>query len=344
MRRILTLMILLCLCPGTPWAATSGVAYDIEIETSDFMKSTSYYNLEHLTDVIAPEGAFGSINRAWNGTSPDWYIDEQRFGADLIAGGIAKRNTAAIDKGLLVLRWGFKQQQPDGGFSGRDAFHGAALFVEASAHAVLLLKDSDYADTYGAVFKEFKPKLQDAARWLMRPDIETKGKPDDAPYSHRRYLMAAALGQVGALLNNQDITLRARDYAREGIKMQSSSGYNLERGGWDSSYQATGMLYASRYYTIATDPQLKTALYNMLEKAAHWETERIDMKGIVTPDDNTCIGAGAFEKDRTGKVKEIAVGDVYKAFYYWSRISGNAKYEDLARKIAQAAVQWHPAH
>ena len=75
----------------------------------------------------------------------NWYIEEQRYGTDAILGGIAQQNTTAIARGLKILRWGFEQQQSDGSFNCPDAFHSTSFFVEAAAHACLLLKASPYA-------------------------------------------------------------------------------------------------------------------------------------------------------------------------------------------------------
>jgi len=46
-----------------------------------------------------------SVNRAWDvAHSGPWYIEEQRYGADIVAGGIAADDTTAIDRGLTILR------------------------------------------------------------------------------------------------------------------------------------------------------------------------------------------------------------------------------------------------
>jgi hypothetical protein len=103
-------LLLLSLEPGV-----SSVADDLKFETSDFMKSTAYRRVDALAADCAPSGVLSPVNIQWNQShSGNWYIEEQRYGTDAILGGTAQQNTAAIERGLKILRWGFDQQLPDG--------------------------------------------------------------------------------------------------------------------------------------------------------------------------------------------------------------------------------------
>lgn len=315
---------------------------DLKFETSAFMRGTAYRNVPRLNPEMAPDGAYGSVNRAWDMSHAGaWYIEEQRYGGDLVAGGIAGDDTGAIDRGLTILRWGFQQQQPDGGFRCPDAFHSTSFFVEAAAHVFLLLEASHFAAQYRPAIEALKPKLGAAARWMTRPENEIPGRQHNTPYTHRRYLVAAALGKSGTLLNDPQLIARSADYIREGLTLQDPSGFNLERGGWDSSYHAVGMLFAERYYTIVADGGLRPALYRMLEKAARWEASRIGPEGEIVTEGNTRVGGVNTEQGRSGKLKTVAAGSVYRALYYWSRIAGDQHFAALAEKVAAYMHQKH---
>ena len=328
-----------------PSFALQGTTDDSIVDSSEFMQWSAYRNVKELYTDHSTTGAYGPINRNWEDKKDKdkeakWYIEEQRYGADIIAAGIAHHDTDIIDRGIKILRWGFDQQQQDGGFECPDAFHSTSLFVEAAAHALILLHESEYTGHYITVFKELKPKLQAATRWMLRSDVLTKGKKNNAPYTHRRFLVAAALGETGVYLNNQELIERAEEFAADGIKLQSDSGYNPELGGWDSSYQAVGILYAARYYTIAASAKFRPEMYKMLDKAVKWEVTRILPDGTVDTSDNTRVGAGKKEKGRSGNTKKVDVGKVYQALYYWSRIANDESYKILAQKVAQNAQQW----
>jgi len=315
---------------------------DLMFETSPFMRATAYRNVARLNPEISPDGAYGSVNRAWDvAHSGPWYIEEQRYGGDLVAGGIAVDDTTAIDRGLTILRWGFQQQQADGGFRCPDAFHSTSFFVEAAAHALLLLEASHFSAQYRPEIEALKPRLQAAARWMTRPENETPGRQHNAPYTHRRYLVAAALGESGKLLNDPRLVARSADYVREGMALQSPAGFNPERGGWDSSYHAVGMLFAERFYTIVADSASRPALNRMLDRAARWEASRIGPNGEIATEGNTRVGGETTEKGRSGKAKTVAFGSVYRALYYWSRISGDVQFERLAEKVAAQGHQMH---
>src|SRR3984957_1342691 len=123
------------------------VTDDLRFETSDFMKSTSYRWPDRVAADTSPNGAISRVNIQWEQAhSGNWYIEEQRYGADAICAGIAQSDPAAIDRGLKGLRWGFERQQPDGSFDCPDAFHSTSFFVEAAARACLLLGASQYGN------------------------------------------------------------------------------------------------------------------------------------------------------------------------------------------------------
>ena len=67
--------------------------------------------------------------------------------------------------------------------------------------------------------------------------------------------MAAALGEAGVLGDDSSLVEKSKSYIREGIEMQDPSGYNPERGGYDSSYDAVGLFYAERYYDLVADSE-----------------------------------------------------------------------------------------
>jgi hypothetical protein len=324
----ISIFLLLCIQP-----CPASVADDLRLETSDFMKSTAYRRVDRLAPDPAPSGAYSPVNIQWDQShTGQWYIEEQRYGADAIVGGISQGDTAAIERGLKILRWGFGQQQPDGSFNCPDAFHSTSFFVEAAAHACLALEASQYAERYMADTSWLKPRLQAAALWMIQPFVEALGCKHNVPYTHRRYLVAAALGEAGVLCSNQPLIDRSKDYVREGISLQEESGINPEKGGYDCNYQAVGLVFAERYYDLVADDQLKQALREMLRKGNTWLTSRVRADGTLDTTGNTRVGSGQ-EISRNGVAKKISYLEVYRAFYGWSLISGDSGFEQLAQKV-----------
>jgi hypothetical protein len=86
-------------------------------------------------------------------------------------------------------------------------------------------------------------------------------------------------------------------------------------------------------------------MYKSIENAIRWEASRVVESGEVLTEGNTRVGSGREEKGRSGKTKTVAYGTVYRAFEYWSIISGDGisgdrKYSDLAKRVAMFAKQW----
>ncbi|MGO8671010.1 MAG: hypothetical protein ACLQVD_06575 [Capsulimonadaceae bacterium] len=313
------------------------MATDLSFEDGDLMAHTAYQNVTKLDTDADKDGAYGPVNKRWNRTHDGkWYIELQRNGGDLIDGGVATQDSDAIKRGLTILQWGFDRENDDGGFSCPDTFHSASFFVESAAHALLLLEAAGLDGPYKQQIDEMKKKLRKTGHWFMDPDVKSKGIEGDAPFTHRCYLLAAALGETGVLCHDRDLIRESEAYARDGISRQDASGFNPENGGYDSSYHAVGVWYAERYYTIAAPADLKSDLHDMLQKAVAWEATRIEPDGKVNTEGNSRVDGSDPESDRTGKAKAPAVGQVIRCFGYWALISGDYSYSDLAKKVAGA--------
>jgi hypothetical protein len=311
------------------------VTDDLRFETSSFMKSTSYHRPDRVAADTSADGAISRVNIHWEQAhAGSWYIEEQRYGADAICAGIAQQDPAAIERGTKGLRWGFEQQQPDGSFNCPDAFHSTSFFVEAAARACLLLGASQYASRYASDVEWMKPRILKAALWMIQPGIEEQGKKRNAPYSHRRYLVAAALGEAGVLAGNQTLVDHSKGYIREGLALQQPDGVNPEKDGYDSSYQAAGLYYAECYYDLVADQEMKSALRPMLEKGFTWLRTRVLPDGTIDVSGNTRVGAGQ-EQGRNAVPKKINYGIIYRGFYHWSLITDDATYAQLAEKVAK---------
>ncbi len=268
-----------------------GVQADLAFQASPFMRHTAYRKMSSLDTDMAPDGAFGKVNEAFDsGASTKMFIEEQRPGGDLILGAIANHDTAAIDRGIKILQWGFKYQNSDGSFQTEDPFHSTSFFVESTAHAMLDLQGSQYASQYQPVIQDFTQRLVKAVHWMMEPDVEAAGIHKNRIFGHRRYLVACAMGETGVLAGDQEMIKHSENYIRDGLSIQTPEGYNPERGGPDSSYNAAGLLFADQYYTMVARPEMRQPLLNMLNKGVAWEVSQVLPTGEVNTEGNTRVG------------------------------------------------------
>ena len=328
--------------PAPADAQTRGVQADLAFETSEFMRQTAYRNVSRLDTDDAPDGAYGAVNRAWDlSHQGQWYIEEQRSGADLINGGLSAGDPEAISRGLHILQWGFRHQNNGGSFSCPDSFHSTSFFVEACAHSCLLIQASPFAQRFAGQIATMTAQVQKSALWMVRPDVEPLGRRHNQPFTHRRYLVACALGETGVLCQDKALIRKSEEYIREGLALQDPSGFNPERDGYDSSYNAVGLFFAERYCTLVAGDDVRAALRPMLEKGIAWEASRINPDGTLITTGNTRVGGQITEAARSGQLKKPAVGQVFRCLAYWSQLSGENSYAALADKVAAAAHMSH---
>jgi PKD repeat protein len=289
----------------------------------------------HLTwGEMASDGAY-NVNAKWEqGTSSTWYIEEQRYGEDLIISGMITNNTSAVTAGFTMFNWGFAHQAADGSFAGTgDPFHSTALFVEAVAHTCLVIKESPYAAVYASQVATYSQDLYKAALWMISPTIWSNGLNNDSPYTHRRYLDADALALTSLLVGGDaNLMADARYEIQDGLSLQWSNGVNPEMGGYDSSYQTVGITFAELWVTYLGTDSLTPSVSTMINKGLAWEETMILSTGQVSIAGDTRTGV---ETSRSGVVKGVDWKKVEWAFAYWAQMTGNMEWQADGQKVAQ---------
>ena len=139
---------------------------------------------------------------------------------------------------------------------------------------------------------------------------------------------------AGVLCDNQQLVEHSKDYIRDGCGLQDPSGFNPEKGGYDSSYHAVGLVFAERYYDFVADDDTKKELFKMLQAANRWLETRILPDGTIDSTGNTRTGFTQ-EKDRGGKYKKVSYAQTARTFYRWSLISGDSGYAKLADHVIE---------
>ena len=235
------------------FASTATARLDVRIDFDPVFDRVLYSHSAALVRRVAPDGANG-VNAAWErGHGPGLYIEEQRHGEEAIIAGIVHHSPKLWRLGVREFAWGFARQGRGGNFPGtHDAFHSTSFFVEGTAHLILLLRGAaaDGVSVPRPLLHEvnaFLARLHNAARWMARPGVWRAGLAGDLPYTHRRFLVASALGLTGVLTGDRQLAGRAREALRLGLRAQRRDGVFPELGGRDSSYQARGIVYAEQY-------------------------------------------------------------------------------------------------
>jgi hypothetical protein len=276
----------------------------------------SLYRRE-VSKEYAPDGAAGTNRDGFR------FIEEQRQGAEWIVRGVAEIRDDWQRLGWKQLDWGLARQQSDGGFDSQDPFHSTSMFLEALARACVI-------DPQNAT-RQRLDALARGMQWLMRPAIEQKHLASNAPYTHRRYILAAGFGQAAAATGEAGFARRALAWARDGLGMQQGDGTNPEKGGFDAGYQMVGVLMALRYLPMCGDPQTRASLRAMIRNAVPPELARQDASGLIDGGGSTRIG---LEHARSGKTKGVPYHEVMQALVYAAQALPEPRWLAPAQKIA----------
>jgi len=312
----------LCIAGAPAQAAQSGLESDASAPSlrtmlRDPLLVRSLYRLPVSRD-FSPDGAAGTNRNGYQ------WIEEQRQGAEWIVRAYAQDNREWMQLGWRELDWGLDRQQPDGGFASKDGFHSTSFFVEALARSCLI--DPDGASTQRV------EGLVRAARWLMRADVEEKGIRSNNPYTHRRYILAAALGQAGTVSGDKALLHRAEAWAEDGLRLQRDDGTNPEKGGYDVGYQMVGVLMALRYLPVCRTPALRAGLRAMVRRAVELELSNMETDGTINAGDSTRIG---HEHARSGKLKEVPYGEILQAMVYAAHALPQPQWLEPAARLAR---------
>ena len=301
--------------------------------------------------VAGPDGAI-SVNEQWEKkNSTDWFIELQRYGCDDITAAIYANRSNLLANGQKIFDWGFSQQTVDGGFNGcsnctppikstGDPFHSVSLFVEAVARCLILMRQSPNSVTYQSYFNQTVPKLIRAVNWLLEPAVLAKGIANDMPYTHRRYILASVLGQTALLTSNASLQQRfysyAATFAENGLARQNSTGFNPEKDGYDSSYNAVGLYHACNYFVVCPNATLQQRLTQMLSKSFAWQMTRMYANGSANLNGNTRVTGDnkTDEKGRGGTFKNYDYKLTVDAFELSSVLLQNQTLHDEAHLVA----------
>lgn len=281
---------------------------------------------------IGADGAVG-VNSRWEaGHAPQWFIESQRIAGDLVQAGLGRPDPALVQLAPSIMRWGFARQADDGSFPGStDFFHSTEILVADIGRALLLLRQAG-SEEHRTFVNELVPSLERAALWMTQPAVLSAGLKHNLPYTHRHYILAAALGLTAELTSNPALAAAAATSAGQGLIRQTAEGINPEKGGFDVNYQSAGLLFASRYFPSCTDAAVKDRLREMIRRGGRWLATRINADGELDAAGSTRVNGQ--EHLRSGKIKGVNYMEMVQTFAHAARITGEAEFATVARRLA----------
>ena len=197
---------------------------------------------------IADDGVVGNNNAAWQGGArPDYYIEAQRIGYQVVLGGLAGGDLALVDRGLRAIEWGYRPDvlSPTNDWSfNRDyntivghAAHPRTMFGAASVKTVIaILKD----ETLPTALQDRAMSLvvngieQSAAAYVASGDAETFRT--QCVNSSQIAFQATWLQGAFKLTGEDTFKVEAKQTVKAMMDMQLDSGAFGEKDGYDTAY------------------------------------------------------------------------------------------------------------
>ncbi|HET8611917.1 MAG TPA: hypothetical protein VFL92_04040 [Sphingomonas sp.] len=223
--------------------------------------------------------------------------------------------------GWKMLDIGLSYQRRDGGFD-HGYFHSNSILLEAVALSCLL-------DPAGATSTRLDA-LKRGCDWMLAPVNLEKGKSQNAPYTHRRYLLAQMFAEASAAIGDGRYDGVAADFASDGMSLQQSDGCNPEMGGGDVSYQMAGVFCAIHYYCVGASDTMQKRLRQMMTRAIAWELQHISPKGVVSMAGSTRVG----KEHVFGQLKLADLPTIFQTLAFANAIMPNPTWLQAAKAVA----------
>ena len=185
----------------------------------------------------------------------------------------------------------------------------SAFWLSELSHGLLVLRESPL----GAKFKDriagLLPKIRLAAQRLAdgREDLERRA---DGKSPNRLCIDANAFSLTGLLLGDERLKEIGRHFVERALTLQREDGVFIERGGFDSSYQAVALLKLEVRSLYFPDAKVSDAI----ERGMKCELARVKPSGEVEVADNTRTGLG--QDKFLGHEKGVNYGEVAQALLY----------------------------
>ena len=268
-------------------------------------------------------------------------VAAQREAGWMLLLGLMENQPAAVEKAVRAVEYAFARQHAQGyfenglGVSAPKAINADVFFLQAYAQVYGLLKESPFAPQYLSRLDALQPKLQLAMSWLRQNTDEMRRQ--DGHTANRLAFDALALLLNGKLLGDQALLDSGSGFLRQVLSMQREDGVFLEKGGYDSSYQAVTLLNLQIAWTFLEDAGLRQQTFLAMVGGMNWLKSRILPNGEVSSAGNSRTGHA--QEIFFGKAKEINYGEVAFALFYWSVIANDKAAEALAKNVIGFAQQ-----
>jgi len=273
-------------------------------------------------------------------------VSTQRDSLWLLRRAIIEGDRNKVEYVIRAMEYAFKYQEKAGNFKNslgikrKRASSADSFFLQAYGNIYLLIEASDFRAEFLPRLKRLTPKLKKALKWLDKNKHNLYKMDKKAP--NRLAFNGLAFLLNGYILGNNSYVETGERFFSEVMKMQAKEGIFLEKGGYDSSYQAVVNYNLTRALFYLQNEKLKLKISKSLKLGTEWELSRIEDSGRVKAEGNKRTGLK--QEKFLGKFKDINYPEVALSLYYWGAVHNDNKVLNIADKVVGYAVRHYKSN
>lgn len=258
---------------------------------------------------------------------------------------LAAKTPDALEKFVRAIEYAFAHQTDQGDFefvmpaslakqhalNEADRASATAFFLSSSVYGLYAIRTSTWAQQTPELrplitrLTQIERKLPSSLAYLSRQRAILERADQQAP--NRLLINALAFVALGKILGNQEAVDLGRHFSNLASQQIHASGYFIEGGGYDSSYNGVSTATAFRLAALEPSDSLRTSA----ERAMAWQVTRITPEGEIMMDGNTRVHTNG--ETFFGQRKTMDVPHTLEALAWSSIGSGGPKHEALATKV-----------
>jgi len=322
-------------------ALNSNINYNSIV--SDFDEQLLLMSVEEPND----SGALGRNKESY------FHVRFQMKMTNLTDIAIYSQRVDALEAFLKNLEYSFNYQEGNGGFqlipppeiindpsippaTEGDRVSAVAFFAYSLGISLTSLESSDWylnkneTQSIRNQIKQLDLRIESTLNYLKANQNILQQVDEDAP--NRLLFDGIAFYSIGEYLEDtqaKDIGIGFIQSALELI--DESSGYFIEGGGWDSSYNGVALKLGIEIFSILPTSAIKEDLSQKLVCAMDWQLTRILPNGEISTEGNTRVYAGG--ESFLGNEKAVDVEKTIRALKYFASLTDNPTYNNIANKV-----------
>jgi hypothetical protein len=303
-------------------------------------------------EIFLADGRTYTVKQNPDGTFPDTVggpkgelaVESLRRAYFVVAAGLLAEGAEQdrlLDQGLKAFEWGFTQAGEDGSFPNerggvkkkQNSLHPKAVYIEAAARTLLLLKQAAPDARTRARAEALTPALLKSADWLAN-------SPDTVAFFQRvkntNQLMSVAAGlqEASLVADSPELAVKAKALMEQILERQQADGAFPEKGGFDSNYQTLSLELLGRYYATLEPSPWRDRIGAALRKGLDRFLVAVDPQtGVINDDANSrTVACGAPVEGTAPKGKDLDIVPL-RLYYLGFLLNDAARLEPLADRI-----------